>query len=692
MYFEKSAVVAKVLMTKQTQVVDALYALHFSDELVERFKVKLPELESRLELKSIFIRPLIRLLIDALSENSAKLLAVYMDERLRYAPHQESMEVRMSYHRYLIDAESKVLSDMYGNENSEICELWHKLHERLFEQSGNNQINILAVGDCLLNELRVFAPQEGLKHNLSLDVRCMYFNSDSSGSLQLDELKEYLAKHSIDIIALSFFTFDAMPGFRRFFEHCEQLSESQIDNQCVSYISIVTAYLDELSDNFEGTLVLHGVSGLPLGRWAKHLPLIPVFSSKQKVVLARLNFYLRKLAEQYESCLFYDEYGVAQRQGYRALSKQVASQRKYKGMFHTSEFGLELAKYYADVACAYQMFSKCKLLLLDFDNTLWKGVIGDGEVEHYRDKQTLLIELQRRGVVLAAVSKNSPENIRWNEMTLKPEHFAIEKISWEPKVSSISQIAKELNLGLKSFIFIDDNRHERQLVESELPDVLSLDADDDYVWRYLEFAKSFPCARSTDESKRRTEMYRQQAARSQATTSSGGNQESLRKLDLWYQFARVEKNQMDRVHELVSRTNQFNTTTKRYSKSQLQEFVNSDDANIYTATLGDSYGSLGLVAVLIVLDREAFIEIDSFIMSCRAMGFGLENQLIFDIQKEIEASSVGNRNIKGLFYPTDRNSPCANLYANNKFVSASENEWVLAGDAELSPVTWLERK
>jgi len=692
MYFEKAAVIAKVLMTRQAQVVDALYALHFSDELVERFKVKLPELESRLELKSIFIRPLIRLLIDALSENSAKLLAVYMDERLRYAPHQESIEVRMSYHRYLIDAESKVLSDVYGNENSEICELWHKLHERLFEQSGNSQINILAVGDCLLNELRVFAPQEGLKHNLSLDVRCMYFNSDSNGSLQLDGLTEYLAKHSIDIIALSFFTFDAMPGFRRFFEHCEQLSVSAIDNQCVSYVSTITACLDELSASYEGTFVLHGVSGLPVGRWAKHVPLIPAFTSKQKVVLEKLNVYLRELVEQYESCLFYDEYKVAQSHGYRALSKQAASQRKYKGMFHTSEFGVELAKYYADVACAYQIFSKCKLLLLDFDNTLWKGVIGDGEVEHYRDRQTRLIELQKKGLVLAAVSKNSPENIRWNEMTLKPEHFAIEKISWEPKVSSISLIAKELNLGLTNFVFIDDNRHERQLVESELPDVLALDADDNRVWRYLAFAKSFPCARSTDESKRRTEMYRQQAARSKATSSTGSNQESLKKLGLWYQFVKVDKSQMERVHELVSRTNQFNTTTQRYSKSQLQEFVNRDDANVYTATLGDSFGSLGLVAVVIVFYKADFIEVDSFIMSCRAMGFGLENQLIFDLKKEIEASSISSRNIKGLFYPTDRNSPCANLYANNRFVSASENEWVLASDLELSPLSWLTRK
>jgi FkbH-like protein len=222
-----------------------------------------------------------------------------------------------------------------------------------------------------------------------------------------------------------------------------------------------------------------------------------------------------------------------------------------------------------------------------------------------------------------------------------------------------------------------------------LPDVLCLDADCESVWRYLEMAKSFSCARSTEESKRRTEMYRQQAARSKVSASSGNNEQALKKLGLWYTFTQVDMSQLDRVHELVSRTNQFNTTTKRYSKAQLVKFVNSDHSKIYVSNLGDSYGDLGLVAVVIVFIEEDLIEIDSFIMSCRAMGFGLENQVLFELCEKYKQEKV----IKGLFSPTDRNSPCASFYANNGFVSKLDNEWVLPlGSTSLHPVQWLTKK
>lgn len=676
------ALLARSIESKFDEVLQLVFDIHFSADLTHEFEVQLPDAETLIDLKKSHLKPMFRVLIDAIKRDSIELTAIYFDERLRYAPHQKPPDDRCTFHSRIVEQESKALAALFDSE--EIGKMWREFHLQLLRTPSKSPVSILAVGDCLLNEVRVFISMEGATFDVDIDFRCMYFSSSSEGGTDVKGVLSHIENYKTDIIALSFFTFDAMPGFRRFFENSAAFTENQIDNACMEFISRVRLVLTELAKKFDGTILVHGVSGLPLSRKAKYVPMSKPFTTNQQVILLKLNEYLNELIIKFEQCLFLDEFAIGNQEGFKVISREVAPQRKYKGMFHTSYFGDVLAKRYAQIAKAYQVFSKAKLLLLDFDNTLWNGVIGDGEVVHHRARQKILKSLKAKGLMLAALSKNTPANIRWAEMTLQPEDFAIVKINWNPKSESIQQIQSELNLGLDSFIFIDDNRHERSLVSEALPEVVCLDAQDQRVWEYLGYVSAFPCARETDESKTRTEMYRQQSSRAKAQRKVGNDILALKKLGLWYKFSVVKKDQMPRVHELVSRTNQFNTTTKRYSKKQLEEYRQRSDAEIYVAKMGDNYGSLGLVAVVIVLEESKYIVLDSFVMSCRAIGFGLEKQILFEIGKRYTGI------LRGLYQPTDRNSPCALIYSEAGLKKVGNSYWEGdLGSLPLQPITWL---
>ena len=309
---------------------------------------------------------------------------------------------------------------------------------------------------------------------------------------------------------------------------------------------------------------------------------------------------------------------------------------------------------------------------MDFDNTLWDGVMADGPVRHQTERQRLLKRLKDSGILLVAVSKNDPANVRWEEMALTPDDFVLQKIGWGLKVESVSQAAQELDLGLDSFALIDDNPVEREFVRSQLPAVHTLDGSDPVAWHWIERMFQFPNTRDTEEGKARTQMYREQAKRREALSGGFNYGEMMRSLGLRVRFGPAERSDLNRVTELVLRTNQFNTTTRRHDRTRLQEYLESPDYGVYVVALEDRFGELGLVSVAIVERGEERL-FDSFIMSCRAMGFGLE-QLMLALVLRAEGR---DRPFVGLFLQTDRNMPAMDLFRDGGFVQRSESEWVL---------------
>lgn len=680
---------AKKLLKNIDEISFLLMKNHFSDYVFQNFGVK--KVESKEELRVSFLVPLLKLLCAFLNTGKKEFLSIYLDERKRYSPHLSGLDVQLSYHQYVIAKDHEMLEKIVGG-NSLSKEYWFSLHKSLLNVN-EKVIKVLAVGDCLMNEIRVFSDPVEQGKDFSIDFRCIYLSAGSGGELDTSNIINYVNDNSIDIIAFSFFSFEVMPEYSRIVSHSEKMSSAQIINFCDGMISKVTDFIFALRKQTDKTCLIHSVSGLPLGRWEKWLPLLPALPPKKKLAVDYLNKKLKDLVVNVENVILIDEQAIADDFGIKHCAKQIAPQRIYKGLFHTSYFGKYLADVYIKECETFLTLKKCKVLLLDFDNTLWSGVMADGEVRHYVERQELLKSLKDQGIILVAVSKNSEENIRWNEMALKKEDFAFLQINWNPKADSINNVKKVLNLGKDSFVFIDDNRHERALVAAVHPEVTILDAELPQTWESLARLKDYPNTQATDEAKRRTALYQEQSARANALGDAGATLENLKLLELWYGFSSANVSDLDRILELVNRTNQFNLTTKRYPKAEVAKFLNDPKYLVLSASLGDKFGSLGLVAVCIIMyEGQETAYVDTFVMSCRAMGFALEKAFMYEIIKFLKAKGV--KTLTGQFIPTDRNSPAMSFYEDVGFQSINTEGGYLANLEEypLLSVDWLTKK
>lgn len=660
---------------------------YFSEFSITQFGIQ--KKENIEEMRVGFVIPLLKILIEYLRSSRRELLYIYLDERKRYSPHLSTSEIQLSYHTYMVKADYRILCDILL-ERAPKYEDWMALHAPLISIN-NNTVKVLAVGDCLMNEVRVFSNPSYFKKDFSIDFRCIYFSANSSGGLNSESILEYVNANNIDIVSFSFFSFEALPEYSRIISHAEKMTYQEIEHFCDGMISQVQLFLIGLRAQTNKTFLVHNVSGLPLGRWRKYLPLIPPMVPKKKNAVKYLNEKLIEVIRNIENIILVDELSVSIEKGIKHCAKEIAPQRKYHGMFHTSYFGVYLSEIYIQEAEAYLSLKKCKAILVDFDNTLWSGVMADGEVKHFTARQQLLKELKNVGIILVAVSKNTEENIRWHEMLLKREDFAFLQIHWNPKAESVSATVGALNIGKDSFVFIDDNRHERALVADAHPDVIILDAEADSTWVALERLKSYPNTQATEEAMKRTAMYQEQAARNAALAPVAGSLENLSALGLWYTFNEAKLENIERVLELINRTNQFNLTTIRYSKKEVLEFYSSKRHLVFTSSLGDKFGDLGLVAVIVVaLKEEGVAEIDTFVMSCRAMGFSLEKALINEVVFFLR--NKGFTKVYGRYVPSDRNSPSASLYSGAKFALIEENYYCAAVEAfNAEIVSWLSR-
>ncbi|MFX1282161.1 MAG: HAD-IIIC family phosphatase [Promethearchaeota archaeon] len=317
----------------------------------------------------------------------------------------------------------------------------------------------------------------------------------------------------------------------------------------------------------------------------------------------------------------------------------------------------------------YKIGKKIKCVVVDLDNTLWDGIIQDDGLEGvsiYHNRITILKLLQKRGIILAIASKNEPGvEPLINELLGEDfDIFTIKRINWNNKVQSLQEIADDLNINIENLAFFDDSPFERDQVEmiypqiSVYPETAILDA-----LRLPEFDPGF----ITSESIKRTEMYEQQKMRTKSEKSFEGNKEEFLKsieMKLWIREA--AKGDIDRVAELIQRTNQLNATTTRFKKSEIIEFDKSKKHKIFVTNLWDKYGEYGLIGVAITEENE-FLEwkLISFLFSCRAMGKTVEYNTLAFIQKAARKKKI--KKIVGQFRKTDRNSAMQKVFEEAQF-------------------------
>lgn len=285
--------------------------------------------------------------------------------------------------------------------------------------------------------------------------------------------------------------------------------------------------------------------------------------------------------------------------------------------------------------------------------------------------------MKNRGILLAIDSKNNIEDAeaaiqQHQSMLLRDDCFVSKKINWDNKALNLKEMEKELNLSEDGFIFIDDNPVERETVKGECPEVYVPEFPSDTT-ELLPFAENIwvdYCRplRVLGEDLKKTEMYQIEAKRKVEISKSLNIDDYITKLEMCVDIHRMKESELDRVVQLINKTNQFNVTTKRYTKADVQNIAQDDNRDIYVVCCHDKYGDLGLISVFILVEEECVIKIDTFLMSCRVMGRKLEDVIVNEI-----LSRFSGKIVIGEYIPTEKNAPVKDLYERLGFSLLSDD-------------------
>lgn len=329
-----------------------------------------------------------------------------------------------------------------------------------------------------------------------------------------------------------------------------------------------------------------------------------------------------------------------------------------------------------------------KCLVLDLDNTLWGGILGEDGIEgikiggDYPGKaflywQEALLELSKCGVILTVCSKNNEHDVLevWEKnpfVVLKKEHFAAYRINWTDKATNIKELAGELNIGLDSFVFVDDNPSERELVRKMLP-MVEVPEFPTQPYELMTFFKQlledyFKVYSVTDEDKRKTEQYKQNAARAKAQSAFVDFDSFLESLNLQISIEEANEFNIQRIAQMTQKTNQFNLTTHRYTDNDIRNFVDLG-WKVWCVGVADKFGDNGITGAIMVKPDG---EIDTLLLSCRILGKGIEIAFVKKIISML--GSIGMKTLTAKYLPTAKNAQVEDFWEKVGFVCSAEKE------------------
>ena len=331
-----------------------------------------------------------------------------------------------------------------------------------------------------------------------------------------------------------------------------------------------------------------------------------------------------------------------------------------------------------------------KVIALDLDNTLWGGVVGeDGtdkielspvkEGARYYDFQRCLNEMRSRGVLLAINSKNNPEDaeqaIREHPaMLLRDDSFVSRMINWQDKATNLRRMEADLNITESGFIFVDDNPLERDIVKGGCPEALVPDFPEDTA-QLSSFAEELwydhlMPLRVLEADRKKTENYLNDVKRKALLNESLSIDEYIGKLAMSVDIHRLRPEELERAAQLINKTNQFNLTTRRYTQAELGALADRQDCAVYVVYCSDRYGDNGLISVVILKLTAQGTLIDTFLMSCRVMGRGLESVIV----DRLAGAYADTEALIGEYIPTAKNTPVSDLYKRLGFSLTAEQD------------------
>jgi FkbH-like protein len=330
-----------------------------------------------------------------------------------------------------------------------------------------------------------------------------------------------------------------------------------------------------------------------------------------------------------------------------------------------------------------------KLIIVDLDDTLWGGIVGDDGWENlklgghdyigeaYVDFQQALKSLTNRGILLGIVSKNEEQVAleaieRHPEMVLKRDDFAGWKINWNDKAQNIVELINELNLGLQSVVFLDDNPVERARVRESLPEILVPELPQDKML-YASTLLSLRCFDTpllTREDLVRTQLYVSDRKRKDLQKTITSIDQWLKTLDIKVKIESLKASNLERVTQLLNKTNQMNLTTRRMTEAELTEWEKHDHHKLWTFRVSDKYGDSGLTGIVSVEIKDKKGRIVDFVLSCRVMGRKIEEVMVYRVYEY--AKSVGLHELYANYLPTKKNKPCFDFWLRSGFTYDEE--------------------
>jgi FkbH-like protein len=547
-------------------------------------------------------------------------------------------------------------------------------------------LRVLFIGDCLVSEIMAGVAGPSVRAQIALEPVHRY---NGVQAILRNEIRE-LSQDGFDMVFFSPFSYTFVPEYDQILRWNAALwPRAKFYGMLDSMLEDVAVTIRLLTQQFGCPIYVHNSAAVvqTFGFWSG---VAKNFSSLRNRRQARpfIGQRIERIAgdAEFEGCVrVIDEEALRRNTGDFALGRVVFHGKVH----HPTALSIELARgpYIAAIASDALLAAK-KVVVCDLDNTLWDGVIGEGAVEHYADRQKILKGLRDKGVLLSINSKNDPRNVDFSGGVLAMDDFVAPRINWEPKAINMANIVDELNMKEKDFVFIDDRPDELERVQNAFPVMTTLDAREEATWRWLAHWEKH---RNADQVEDRTRLYHERAARDEFLTRRSEQKASqedetaaLKNLELAVKIEQAARTaDLKRAVELVNRTNQFNLCGSRVTIAELEKGLGAEHW-VLTATAKDKFGSMGVVGAMVVRRAAGGLEIPIFVLSCRVFGFGIEYALLNAVR---ELGTTENR-VLGLYKETPNNAPCREFYA-KVGLRREEAGWAgTIGDLKAAP-SWL---
>ena len=464
---------------------------------------------------------------------------------------------------------------------------------------------------------------------------------------------------------------------------CQSTNRSDFANQIITSLE---GYWNRVNQQYKTTILQFNFTQIDdrvFGNYGNKTPDSFLFQ------IRKLNYLLMEKCTQYKNVFIididylqqiYGEYGIKENKMYYIAKIPLST-----------KILPEVAKQTIDVIKAMKGKMK-KCVILDLDNTLWGGVIGDDGLENiqigelglghaFSEFQMWLKELQKRGIILAVCSKNEEETakepfLKHPEMVLHMEDIAMFVANWEDKASNIKRIQDTLNIGMDSIVFLDDNPFERNLVKSMIPDITVPNLPEDPS-QYLNYVKSlnlFETSAYSETDKNRTKQYQEEMGRVNLQKQFSSYSEYLESLEMVAEAKPFDKFHFSRIAQLTQRSNQFNLRTIRYTEQEIEQLAKEKEHLTLYFTLKDKFGDYGLISV-VIMDKqpENTLFISEWVMSCRVLKRSMEEFILDEIIRTAEEH--GFDKVTGEYIRTPKNNMVSELYKKMGFQEVSKDRY-----------------